>query len=125
MCIVCVLRLTLSHPPLSLLYYTHIHLYTYTPIYTYIHLYYTPITYIDALNKHHMNMAMRTARSRSHSNQYSHMKRCWQQFRDIENVHGFKYDYFIRLRDDAFVFETFQTFVIGPPLGKCHMTYDI
>jgi hypothetical protein len=57
-----------------------------------------------------MNMALRIARSHGHLNQFYYLRRCWDQFKDVNTVHGFKYDYFIRLRDDAFVFENFETF---------------
>jgi hypothetical protein len=67
--------------------------------------------YTKALDKPFASREWRVARARSHASQYYHMTRCWEEFLDLEHRHQFEYDYFIRLRDDAFVFAAFDSSV--------------
>jgi hypothetical protein len=59
--------------------------------------------YIQHLDKSGMNSERRKARARSHISQWYHMSRCWKEFQDLEYEHQFRYDSFVRLRDDAYV----------------------
>ena len=59
--------------------------------------------YVRHLDKPEMNITRRVGRARSHIAQWHHMSRCWKEFEMLEYEHQFRYDSFVRLRDDAYV----------------------
>lgn len=59
--------------------------------------------YVEHLDKTRMNSTQKEARGRSHISQWYHMSRCWKEFEALEYEQQFRYDSFLRLRDDAYV----------------------
>ena len=74
--------------------------------------------YISRLDKGKRGIDWETRRARGHMNQFFHLRRCYDSFIELEAAHGFKYDFFVRLREDTYIAKGLDPRIIKQTVKK-------